>query len=177
MSIVRNVLDPLSNVIGTLTFPDGTSEDAITAALSIYSSAVIDPIVEGVKTLAISSTSTTTTSSSTYTTISEMTLIPPKGTYIVSYSGSVNTGGSNASGSFAVHVNGTIVSDTRRDISCTLSLLGGLVTISTNAIALGTYSGSRIQMNGTDTLDVRFKSTNGGTISFLERTLTLMKVS
>jgi hypothetical protein len=175
--IIENILDVNNNIIGTLTFPDDTNQSVINAALALYT--VSSPItikVPVVPTINITQTGQVTTSASTPTTIGGMTCLPPAGMYVVQFNGSVNTNGSSASGTFGIYVSGVLVTETNRPISCNLSLLGGLVSISVNAIGIGTCSGSEISLDGNSTLDVRFASTNGGTIGFNERVLTLLKV-
>ena len=173
----RNVLDSLGNVIGTLTLPDTTTEDQWTAALSIYS-ATFTPIsgLQVIGTKSVSATGTVTTSSGTATVISGMSIQPAKGKYLVFFNGSIYTAGASAVGEFGIYVDGTFLQETRRDVSCNLTLLGGLVTVSVNAIGVGTCTGTEVVMDGSKTIDVRFRSTNGGTIGFNERTLNLLKV-
>lgn len=176
--ITVDILDSLGATIGSLSFPDGTDTATIDAALALYTvTSPITPINPDITAITLSGTGQVTTSAGTPTVVSGMTIKPISGTYIVQFSGSVNTNGSSASGTFGFYVDGTLLSETNRPISCNLSLLGGLVTVSINAIGVGTYTGTQVTLNGTQTLDVRFSSTNGGTIGFNERVLTLIKVS
>jgi hypothetical protein len=176
--ITQNILDAGNNIIGTLTFPDGTDQNTINAALALYTvSSPINIKVPVVSTISISQTGQVTTSAASPTIIQGMSVTPPAGTYVVQFSGSVNTNGSSASGTFGIYVNGALIPETNRPISCNITLLGGLVTVSLNAIGVGTYSGTQIILDGNSTLDVRFASTNGGTIGFNERVLNLMKVA
>lgn len=117
-----------------------------------------------------------TTSSSSPVTIGGMRLQPTSGTYLAFFSGGIYTDGASAKGEFGLYKNGVLIPNTRRDISCSLSLLGGLVTVSVNAIGVGTNTNSQVELNGTDVIEVKFRSTNGGTIGFIERNLILMKV-
>lgn len=176
--IIENILDSLGNTLGTLTFPDGTSTSTINAAVALYTVAnpvTVKPAV--LNTITLSQTSAITNSASTPQVMQGLSDIPPKGTYVVQFSGSVNTNGSSASGTFGIFVNGTLLPETNRPVSCNLSLLGGLVTVSINAIGVGTYSGTQVSLDGNSTIDVRFASTNGGTIGFNERVLTLIQVA
>lgn len=123
-----------------------------------------------------SATGNVSTSSGTASTVSGMTKTPPAGSYLVQFNGSIYTGGASAIGEFGIYKNGVLVTETRRDISCNLQLLGGLITISLNTIGVGTYTAGEIVADGNDIIDVRYRSTNGGTIGFKERVLTLIKV-
>lgn len=122
----------------------------------------------------VKSTANITTSSATPSVL--LTITPAAGIYIVQFSGSANTVGASAAGSFGIYLNGSLIADTARPISCNLQLLGGLVTISLNNIAVGSYTGSQVTLNGTDVIDIRFRSTNGGTIGFTERSMILMNI-
>jgi hypothetical protein len=176
--ITQNILDSLGAVIGTLSFPDGTDQSTINATLALYAQSSPTPlVVEEITTTVLSQLSNTTTSAASPTVMAGMSLVPPAGTYIVSFSGSVNTGGASASGTFGIYVNGSLLPETNRPISCNITLLGGLVTISVNSIGVGTYTGTQITLDGNSTLDIRFASTNGGTIGFTERVLTLIQVA
>lgn len=175
--MIRNILDSIGNVIGSLTLPEDTSEAQVSAILAIYST--INPPSNPLTLLSTYSTSATnqvTTSSGTASTVGSMTFTPTQGTYLAFFSGTISTGGASAQGEFGIYVDGVQASETRRDISCSLQLLGGLVTISLNTIGVGTYTGTRIDLNGSQVVDVRFKSNNGGTIGFGERTFILIKV-
>lgn len=175
----RNILDSLGNIIGQLTLDDSTTEDQWALALAPYAlSNVPVPISTlSISTQTVSASGATTTSSSTASTIGGMIISTPiAGKYIAHFSGSIYTSGASATGEFGIYVDGTLISETRRDISCNLTLLGGLVTVSLNSIGVGTYTGTEVTLNGLQNIEVKFKSTNGGTIGFNERVFTLLKV-
>lgn len=139
--------------------------------------AALDPYtVPPIETDSVSATSTVTTSSSTAAVVGSMTRTPDAGKYIAYFSGGIYTAGAGAQGEFGIYKNGTLIPETKRPISCNLQLLGGLVSVSLNNIGVGTYTGTEISVNGTDVVDVRFRSVNGGTLGFGERTFTLIKV-
>lgn len=173
----RNILDSLANIIGSLSLPEGTSEEQWTQALANYNGGVVALVGELIDTYSLNETSTTTTSSSTPSTIGSLSLTPERGSYLAFFSGNIYTDGASAQGEFGIYVNAVQIASTRREVKCNLQLLGGLVTISLNSIGVGTYSGTRVDLDGTQTIDVRFKSNNGGTIGFKERSFTLMKVA
>lgn len=172
----RNIRDSLGNVIGQLELPDGTSEAVWTQTLALYSATISQSVASRIATTIASATSTVTTSSSSESVISGMTITPLAGTYVAFFSGSIYTGGASAIGEFGIYVNDVLLAETRRDISCNLQLLGGLVTISLNSIGVGTYTGTQMELSGIQRVDVKFRSTNGGTIGFKERVLTLIQV-
>lgn len=175
--IIQNILDSVGTVIGTLSFPDGTDSGIVSAAVAQYTIATPPiPASSIIASNTFKQTSAVSTSASTPVALSGMSWTPPAGVYIVNFSGSINTNGASAVGTFGIYSNGTLVAETNRPISCNLSLLGGLVTISLNAIGVGTFTSTQLTLDGSTSIDVRFNSTNGGTIQFSERVLTFMKV-
>lgn len=173
----RNVLNSIGTIIGTCTLVATTPESIWSQVLAPYALASVPNVITvNVPTTTVSASSSVTTSSSSPTLVGGMTIKPAAGTYVAQFNGGIYTAGASAIGEFGIYVNGTLVAETRRDISCNLQLLGGLVTVSLNAIGVGTYTGSEIVLDGTQTVEVKFRSTNGGTIGFVERVLTLLKV-
>lgn len=173
----RNILNSSAVIIGTLSFPVGTSEDIWTLKLAQYSSLPFSLVKVLLDTFVVNASASTTTSSATAAVIQGMEKTPPPGKYVINFNGSIYTAGASAIGEFGIYINGALVAETRRDISCNLQLLGGLVTISLNSISVGTFTGTELELNGSQTVDVRFRSTNGGTIGFKERVMTLLKVN
>lgn len=173
----RNILNYLGNIIGELTLPDGTSEAQWTAALLPYTLHNPAPnILASLKTITKNAIDNVTTSSATPSLISGMYDTPEAGTYLAFFNASISTNGASASGKFGFYVDDAALGETIRPISCNLQLLGGLVTISLNTIGVGTYTGTEVILNGNQKIDVKFFSTNGGTIGFTERVMTLLKV-
>ncbi len=173
----RNILDTLGNVIGSLELDSGLSEAIWTEKLNEYSQTVTNSLRTIVATQNITASSTTTTSSSSAAVISGMERNLTAGKYLATFTGNIYTAGASATGEFGIYLNGSLIANTRRDIFCNLTLLGGLVTVSLNAIGVGTTTGTELTVNENDLVDVRFRSTNGGTIGFKERSLTLIKVA
>lgn len=172
----RNILDNLGNIIGILELPEGTSETIWTEKLSEYSQVVVNSSKRVLDTITVTGSGTTTTSSSTASTIQGMEVTPQSGKYIINFTGSIYTAGASAVGEFGIFIDGVQIADTRRDISCNIQLLGGLVTVSLNAIGVGTNTATEIDINENQKIEVMFRSTNGGTIGFKERSMTLLKV-
>lgn len=173
----QNILDALGNIIGTIDLGDVTQAQ-YDSQLATYALPSVPKPTSGLSlsTYVAASQSQTTTSSSTPSTVGSMTHTPPPGVYAAQFSGNVYTDGASAQGEFGIYLNGTLIPETRRDIKCNLSLLGGLVTISLNAIGVGTNTMLEIALDGSQTIDVRFKSNNGGTIGFVERTFSLTRL-
>lgn len=173
----RNILDSIGNVIGTLTLSDTAPESDWTAALSSYVTPPAAPSSGlNLQTYTVSGSGATTTSSANAATVGTMTHTPMAGVYSASFSGSIFTDGASAQGEFGIYVDGVLLPETRRDIKCNLTLLGGLVSISLNAIGVGTNTQTEIRLDGSQVIDVRFKSNNGGTIGFNERVFTLTRL-
>lgn len=173
----RNVLNNGGDTIGQLSLPVNTSEAIWTAKLAQYASIIsLTSATDNINTSVLTSSAPVTTSSASPTLVSGMTTKPSAGNYLVFFNGSASTNGANAAGSFGLYLNSVLIPETKRDISCNLQLLGGLVSISLNTIAVGTYSGGKVTMDGNSTLELKYYSSNGGTIGFSDRTMMLVKV-
>lgn len=173
----RNILDGNDHIIGTLTLPNTTTESAWASFLSNFDIPGLPfSLPNIINTLTANSSSPVTTSSGTPSIIGSMSIKPVAGTYLAFFSGNIKTDGASAKGEFGIYVNNVLLPETRRDISCALTLLGGLVTVSLNTIGVGTYTGTQIDLDGTQTLSAQFKSNNNGTIGFNERTLMLLRI-
>lgn len=175
---IRNILDSLGNIIGTIDLGDSASEGQYTAALAPYALPSVPVPSSGLdlKTYLATGSGAITTSSSTPATVGSMTQTPMAGTYAADYSATIFTDGASAQGEFGIYVDGVLLPETRRDIKCNLTLLGGLVTVSLNSIGVGTNTTTEVVLNGHQTIDVRFKSSNGGTIGFNERVFRLTRL-
>jgi hypothetical protein len=174
---IRDILDSQGNIIGTLSLPEGTPEEVWTAKLAEYSAVQQSSEVPNIlDTLNLNASGQVTTSSTTPATVNGMSVVPTAGTYLIFFNGNIYTDGASAKGQFGIYVNDVLLPETRRDISCALTLLGGLVSISLNAIGVGTNTGTQVELDGNDTVDIKFKSNNGGTIGFSERVMTLIRV-
>jgi hypothetical protein len=175
--MIRNVVNHLGVITGTLELPDETTEDQWAAALAMYATPPTTvPPVPAVEAMAITETGSVTTSSGTESVVGGLSNKPVSGTYSIDFTANAFTGGTSAQGEFGLYVDGVLLPETRRELKCSLSLLGGLVTVSLNTIGVGTCTGSLVQLNGNQTVEVKFKSNNGGTIGFSERVLKLLKV-
>lgn len=125
----------------------------------------------------VTSTSNQTSTSTTYANINTMTLTPAAGTYLVTFNGRASTSGVSAGGLFALAIGGVIQTDSVREVSCNITLLGGLVTVSVNTVANSVTCLSVLTVNGSQTITAQFKSTTGGTINIGERTMYIVRTA
>lgn len=137
----------------------------------VTASDVVDSKPKKLNYIRVSGTSTVQTTSSTYSTISGMSVTPPAGSYIVTFSGNVFATGIPHSGNVSFFLDSTQINTTIRTIEYTAPLLG----TSTNAISAGHIS-DIVEFNGSQTLTVRFNRTDG-TIYCAARTLILIRVN
>lgn len=149
---------------------DGSSDIIGNAAiLALNSAGALD-------TSYLSSTSTASTSSSSFSLVGGMTITPPSGDYLVFFGAKANTSGVNAQSEYGIFIDGVIVAETKRELSCTLSLLG-IITISLNTIGVEARTSSKVTVNGSQSIEIKFRSVNGVSVSFGEKSLTIVRVS
>lgn len=124
----------------------------------------------------LSSTTVVSRTANTFTTINGMTTTPAAGTYLCIYSGEARMSNLNGLGEISFFVAGTQQSATTRAIEIEVALLLGLIgssIVETGAsISVGIFT-----VNGSQTIDVRYRSVDGQTISIGNRTLALIKVA
>lgn len=125
----------------------------------------------------VSATGTQTSTSTSYANITSMTQTPSAGTYLVVFNGRASTSGASAGGLFGIAVAGSLQTDSIRELSTNLVLLGGLVTISINTVASSVTCVSIVTVNGSQAITAQFRSTTGGSINIAERNLTITKIS
>lgn len=117
----------------------------------------------------LSSSSSTSTTSSSYTLVNSMSTTPSSGTYIVSFSATGSATGSDQQLQVSLYKDGSKVSTSERNF--------GFDTNSGNYTnRFGIYIQSLITFNGSETIEVRYK-TDSGTFNINERSLILIKVS
>lgn len=125
---------------------------------------------QGIYTLSVSSTSSVTTTSATAALLGSMTLTPIAGTYQVFFDTSAQSTTGGNSITFVVQVNGSSVANSSRTIQFpTATLIDSGYPFSCATQANGAV------VNGAQTITI-FWSTNGGTATCLNRTLTVMKI-
>lgn len=117
--------------------------------------------------LQASATATTTTSSATDVLLGSMTLTPGAGTYLLNFS-TTGFGPADAVVSFTVYVNGVAVAHTNRTM---------LQEASIPAVQLVCMINASITVSAGQAVEIRWSRAGGaGTITSLERTLTLMRI-
>lgn len=116
----------------------------------------------------ITDTVATSTTSGTYVVLNSMTTTPASGTYMVSFSSSGRGSGNRASNEYCIHKAGVIVQHTHR-------ILNEKASVS-NDFTCAMHSQAIITVNGSETIEVRYK-TDIGTFTVLERSMILLKVA
>lgn len=150
-----------------------------------FSAKNVQSAIEEAKTTAITTlnyyhvtdNSIISTTSNTFVSVSGMSITPVAGTYMVTFSGKSTMTGASVRSEYAIYSGGSLIPNSLRETSCNLTLLGGLVTISLNTIGVGANTSTIVTVNGSQTIDVRYRSVNGGTIQVTERNLTLIRVA
>lgn len=174
--MIQNILDTLGNVIGTLEVSDDTPAATVQQLLNLYSNPVQYSDIKILASYQAIAVAPVTTSSTAASVVTSMSIQPTQGQYLIFFSGDISTNGANAAGQFGIYKDAVLYAETQRSINCNLTLLGGLVSISLNTIGVGTYTGTLVTVEGNNTIDVRFNSTNGGTIGFGKRNLIGIKI-
>ncbi len=108
------------------------------------------------------------TTSATYVVMTGMTLTPVAGTYYCSFSGSGVGSSAGANMQYAIHVAGTVVGHSERDVNFN----GGAQTTDYRVV-LHTQAVSAL--NGAQAIDVRYR-TDAGTFSVFESSLTCIRL-
>lgn len=126
--------------------------------------------VQSLLTNSVSAQSTVTTTSATPATYGSMTLTPIAGTYLVTFDTYVQSTAGGNSVTMGLYIAGTVVSTSPRTVQFPTATL----IDSGYPFYIG-IQGQIITVNGSQVVDVRW-STNGGTASGFNRTLTLVKI-
>lgn len=134
------------------------------------SSIFADLRTQGLVTSTVSAQSTVTTTSATPAVYGSMTLTPIAGNYLVSFDTYVQSTAGGNSITMGLYVAGTVVSTSPRTIQFPTATL----IDSGYPFYIG-IQGQIITVTGSQTVDIRW-STNGGTASGFNRTLTLVKL-
>lgn len=115
-----------------------------------------------------SETASDSTTSATFEVINGMTITPPSGIYYASFSCSAEHSGNNLA-ECAIFVNSTVLDHTVRPFDNDGGFFAG-------AYSAEVTTQSRLTVDGTEEVDVRFRTT-GGTFTVNERNFVLVKVS
>jgi len=143
------------------------SQDGMTEKnLSIDDNGHFDVSLSRSKYTATSTASTT--SSTTYVPIDSTASTPEAGTWLVMFSSSGKGSVANSALDFAVHVDGTIVSDSQRKLGYNS---GGQNMDTVQNI----YTQAVVTTTGIEVVDVRYK-TSSGTFTIYERNIILLRL-
>lgn len=123
-----------------------------------------------ISSIIVSAVSSTSTTSANYVTVNTMTSTPVSGIYLVTFSASAESTNTQANTFCALHKNGTIIDHTER--------LHNSATGSNSVrdIAFSIHTQDIITVNGSDVIDVRFK-TNSETFTIHQRSMILLKIA
>ena len=125
----------------------------------------------------VSFTSAVTTTSSTFAQVDGLTLTPPAGTYIAHWSGNVAvTSGANGTGQIALFIDTTQQTVSTRSFGITVALLLGLIGTATTQPG-GGESSMPLTVNGSQSINVKFKSVSGDTCQATQGILYLVRIS
>lgn len=124
----------------------------------------------------VTGTSTLTRTANTFTTVSGMTVTPIAGTYLAIWSGQTRLSNLNGRGETAIFVGGTQQTHLSHESEIEIALLLGLI-----GTAIMTEGSSNIigivTTDGTQAVDVRYRSIDGETMTITNRTLILLRVA
>lgn len=124
-------------------------------------------------------TSTLTRTASTFTTITDMTTsgsTPVAGTYFVFFRADIEVGDLNGQGETAVFVGGTQVTELTAQIELEVALLLGIIGTARLKIGAGSLMGVAT-VNGTQDIDVRYRSVDGQTVTITNRSFLIVRVA
>lgn len=167
----RNILDPSTNVIGTLTLLAGTSESTWTSLLAYYANIAVGQTPGFIE---IASIVPTNTNSANYVALNGMISASlDAGTYMVNFTGNVGTNApllSSPGFSLCLFANGVQIPTSEvSDVSSSLSLF----SISPIAMAVN----SLVTVATGQKIEVRWKTNGAGnTITCTNRVLDLVRI-
>lgn len=124
----------------------------------------------------ITSVAAVNTASATFSVVSSLSFtMAEAGNYLFHANLNATNGTVNGSGEFAIFKNNVVVAGTQRTFACTTSILG-LITLSTNSITTTVQLMDKITCAANDVIDVRYRSTNGQSITVSGRTFVWARV-
>lgn len=120
-----------------------------------------------------SSSNEVTTTSSTFQLVGDTVLTPPAGDYIVIFTGSTETFGTNGEGEIALFKNTTVLPDSVKEVSINVTaFLGASGTAASPSCLLAV-----VNVNGSDTIQAGIRSVDGQTFGVGERTIIALRYS
>lgn len=117
----------------------------------------------------VTSSSNTSTTSTSYTQVNSISSTPAAGTYMVSFTASGKGNSDDQEMQVCIYNDGSAVAHTERDY-------GFEADANNNDRRFAIHTQALVTVNGSQTIDVRYK-TNTGTFSIYERSMVLLKVS
>lgn len=127
-------------------------------------------LVSGLSTTEVSATADATTTSNTPALLTGMTITATPGTYMVWFSASTTSNGTNCTQTFALYNNGTIKSDSSRTIQ---PYDGGTLAATT---ATGSVAINAVVTVAAGAVEIHW-STAGGTATCHQRTLNMLRIA
>lgn len=127
-------------------------------------------LASGLSAIEVSDTANATTTSATPSLLTTMTIIPNAGTYLVWFSASTTSNGTNCTQTFGLYNNGTLKADSSRTIQ---PYDGGTLAATT---AIGAVAINAIVTVTTGAVEIHW-STAGGTATCHQRTLNMLRIS
>lgn len=127
-------------------------------------------LASGINAIEVSATADTTTTSNTPATLNTMSITASAGTYLVVFSASTTSNGTNCTQTFALYNNGTIKSDSSRTIQ---PYDGGTLAAAT---AVGAVAINALVTVTAGAVEIRW-STSGGTATCHQRTMNLVRLA
>lgn len=121
-------------------------------------------------------TSTISTTSGTFSVVGSMTLTPVAGTYLCIFSADVETGNVNGQGEFQFFNGGVAISGTKRQVELEVALLWGSIGTARLNVGAGCFF-AVVTANGTNAIDVRYRSVDGRTVTVTSRSMFMLKVA
>jgi hypothetical protein len=117
----------------------------------------------------VSATADVSTTSSTYAQMGSMTATPASGVYVVTFSGSGNVASGGDDAVYALYSAGSIVQHSERNLSWN----GGAHA---NALEMAMYTQAVVTVNGSQVIEMRYKTTSGSAFTVHGRSMILVKV-
>lgn len=121
-------------------------------------------------------TSTLTRTAGTFTTISGMTHTPASGTYLAIWSGHIRVSDVSGNGEVAIFVGGVQQIPLTHGIELEVTVALGIIGVAKLTEGAGNIIGI-VSVNGSQVVDVRYRSIDGQTVTITNRSFTLLRVA
>lgn len=138
----------------------------------IYSSTSTDSL----DVYSLQKTNTISTTSSSFSLVRGMFYTPPAGTYYFSWSGDVSVTNTSGQGEVAIFVGGTQQTALTRQTQITVTVVVGVLGVASSQEGASNITGV-ITVNGSQVIQVKYRSVNGQTVTIKNRTATLIRLA